>query len=367
MLKKLFILVLIVIAVLLFFGFMKKIGREQVPSSQKSILTCGDNLCSPDENKLNCPSDCDELTCRDLYGVTEQICLQKGWKKFTIDVDGIEREMLWKAPQVWKYGAIIAMHGGEGVDDNFCSSVPQTHNSFLSEILRGVPTEEFGELAVKEGFAVFSLNSTYNRVTDARGRSAGKRWDSSAQEGKDNIDLLFIEKVIDDVSPSMRPSGSSDNIFITGISNGGFMTILAATHFSDKITAFAPISAGDPYGTYFDMSVRNLRKCGSGAWRDRETNEKINLPNACISDKYLNEIEWPKTKNQIPFKQFHNQGDAGCDFSCMQKIRKLLVEHGYKDEGAFVIDHSKRNIEEHFWQREYNQPLVEFFKKYTAE
>lgn len=326
---------------------------------------CGDGLCEQQETKASCPQDCDEVTCKELYKTTEQICLEKGWKKVKIDVNGIEREMLWKAPQTWKYGAIIAMHGGEGVDSNFCSCVPRANNRFLSEILRGVPTEEFGELALKEGFAVFSLNSAYNRVTDAEGRSVGKRWDSLAQEGKKNIDLPFIEKVIDDIIPSMKPSGSSDNIFVTGISNGGFMTILSSTHFSDKITAFAPVSAGDPYGTYFDVSVKGLRKCGPGVWRDSETNEEINLPNACASGKYPNEIEWPQAKKSIPFKQFHNKGDAGCDFSCMQKVEKLLVEHRYKDDGAFIIDRGKRNAEEHFWQREYNQPMIEFFKRYA--
>lgn len=340
--------------------------KKQIEIAPGSIKKCGDGLCQRQETKASCPQDCDESTCRELYKAAERICLGKGWKKDKVDVNGIEREMLWKAPFIWKHGAIIVMHGGEGVDSNFCSSTPRSHNRLLSEILRGVPTEEFGERAVKEGFAVFSLNSTYNRVTDSEGRSAGKRWDSLAQEGKKNIDLPFIEKVIDEVIPSARPSGGSDNIFITGISNGGFMTILVATHFSDKITAFAPVSAGDPYGTYFDMSVKGPRKCGPGVWRDSETNEKINVLNACISDKYSNEIEWPKTKNSIPFKQFHNQGDAGCDFSCMQKVRELLVEHGYKDEGAFTLDHGKRNIEEHFWQREYNQPLLDFFKGYTV-
>ena len=338
------------------------ICKEAFPAN----LGCGDGLCQQSETKANCPGDCDELTCKEIYKTTEQRCLGKGWGKIKINVNGIEREILWKAPLIWKYGAIIALHGGEGADSNFCSAIPRVHNRFLTETLRGVSVEEFGDLAIKEGFAVFSLNSTYNRVTDSEGRTVGKRWDSLSQEGKENIDLPFIEKVIDKTIASMRRSGSSNNIFITGISNGGYMTILAATHFSNKVTAFAPVSAGDPYGTYFDMSVKGPRKCGPGTWRDIETNRKINISNACVSDKYLDEIEWPETKNSIPFKQFHNQGDGGCDFSCMQKIRELLVEHGYKDDGAFILDPGTRNIENHFWQREYNQPLLDFFKRCTG-
>lgn len=351
------IILLLALAGLLFSGCVKKDSHAE---------TCGNDLCEPRETKAGCPQDCDELTCRELYNTTEQLCLEKGWSKLKIDVGGIEREMLWKGPRVWKYGAIIMMHGGEGVDSNFCSSVPWEHNPLLSDVLRGLPAEEFGELAVNEGFAVFSLNSAYNRVTDSEGRSAGKRWDSLAQEGRANIDLPFIEKVIDETIPSLRPSGSSESIFITGISNGGFMTILAATHFSDKIAAFAPVSAGDPYGTYFNMSVKGLRKCGPGTWQDMETKKEINVPGACASESYPNEAQWPKTTRPIPFKQFHNTGDGGCDFSCMQKVGRLLVEHGYKDDGAFVISHGKRNVEEHFWQREYNRPILDFFKQYAS-
>jgi hypothetical protein len=50
----------------------------------------------------------------------------------------------------------------------------------------------------------------------------------------------------------------------------------------------------------------------------------------------------------------------------MQKVGKLLVEHGYKDDGAFVIYHNERNFIEHFWQEEYNQPLITFFKNQST-
>jgi dienelactone hydrolase len=365
---------IILVITLVVFGaaILKKAWQPSAPISEGKpsygveSAKCGDGFCAQTETKTSCPNDCDELTCRDLYAVTEEICLQKGWKKVKIDVEGLEREMLWKGPQTWKYGAIIAMHGGEGVDSNFCSSVPRRNQPLLSEIFRGVPAEEFGELALKEGFAVFSLNSTYNRVTDAQGRLVGKRWESLVQEGKENIDLPFIEKIIDETIPDLRPQGSSKSIFMTGISNGGFMTILASTHFSDKISAFAPVSAGDPYGTYFDMGYEHLieRKCGPGTWRDNETDKPITEIGACTSSSYLNEIEWPRIKTAITFKQFQSKGDAAVDFSCMQKVQKLLVQQGYKNDGAFILDRGKRALEEHFWQREYNQPLLEFFKRH---
>jgi dienelactone hydrolase len=344
------------------------INRESRTATALPEAICGNGLCEITETKTGCPSDCDESTCRELYEDTESLCLENGWKEIKINVNDVEREMLWKGPPSWKHGAIIVMHGGEGVDSNFCSSVPKSQNRLFNDVLRGVPVEEFSELAIKEGFAVFSLNSTYNRVTDNDGLSVGKRWDSLMQEGKNNIDLPFIEKVIVEIVPKMRPKGSSESVFMTGISNGGFMTILAATYFADRITAFAPVSAGDPYGTYFDMHSHGLieRKCGPGVWRDSETNMEVNKPNACVAEILTHEKKWSKTKRSIPFKQFHNQGDGACDISCMQKVGKLLVEHGYKDDGAFVIDHNERNFIEHFWQEEYNQPLITFFKNQST-
>lgn len=327
--------------------------------------SCGDGICEKNETKSSCPNDCDEVTCREVYAITEIGCIDNGWEKLYVDVDGIERELLWKAPEIWENGAIIALHGGEGVDSNFCFAVPKEHNPLLSDILRGIPVAEFGELAVEEGFAVFSLNSGYNRGIDDNGLPLGKRWDSLSQE-HENIDLRFIEKVIDEIIPSKRPINSTNDIFITGISNGGFMTTFAATQFNDKITAFAPVASGDPYGTNFDMSIKHWieRKCGWGEFLDNETQMVIRDVDACVSASYVNEKEWPEVKDEIHFKQFFHEGDAAVHISCMEKTRKYLVEQGYKDAEAFVLEDkdNRRSLEDHFWQYEYNQPLLDFFK-----
>lgn len=331
--------------------------------------TCGNGICDSYETKSNCSKDCDEVTCREIYASNEKGCIDKGWQKLYVDVDGIKRELLWKGPEKWENGAIIVMHGGEGVDSNFCYPIPEEHNFLLNDILRGVPAVQFGEMALEQGFAVFSLNSTYNRVSDDMGRSVGKRWDSLVQDNKENIDLAFIEKVINETIPNLRPENSKKNIFMTGISNGGFMTILAATYFSDKISAFVPVSAGDPYGTYFDMTpnilIDKLRPCGPGVWRDNETGKNVSESDSCASDNYSHEKAWPVIKKSIPFRQLHNKGDGIFDMSCMKKVNKFLIEKGYKDDGAFIIDNGKKNVTEHFWQTEYNQPILDFFKKYS--
>ena len=297
-----------------------------------------------------------------LYDYHEKECIKKGWKRISVSIRGLERKTLWKGPkQSWKQGAIIALHGGGGTYSNFGSNIPL-----------GKPMVEFGDLALKAGFAIFALESTSGMVTDDEGRSCGKRWDCIAQDNRENIDLPFIDTVIMKVIPKLRPAGSAEAIFITGISNGGFMTILAATHFADKITAFAPVSAGDPYGTYMDMGTHPLfeRQNAPGVFRDNETHKLVSQKGAAAARAYPHEKKWPElnTGEKPAFKQFHHQGDGACDISCMKKARYLLVKHEYRDDGPFILeDRGRRTVWKHFWRREYNQSLIEFFTKYAPK
>ena len=319
--------------------------------------SCGNGICEESENNQSCKQDC----CSDIYPRLEQACLKKGWDKITIDVATLSRKALVKKPTgFWSSGAIIVLHGGGGSHSNFCGDVSLNK-----------PMGDFSDLAVREGFAVFSLDSAVNVATDPQGRGIGKRWDSLATENRKNVDLPFIEKVITQVIPSLRPEKSAKGIYLTGISNGGFMTTLAATHLSDKIQAFAPVSAGDPYGTYFDMGTKPPleRRCAPGLWRDNETLRSINEKGACTSEKVSNEKPWKGAVpvKKPPFKQFHHEGDGGCDFSCMEKAKKQLIQQGYRDAGAFVIKSANnRSIMNHFWKEQYNPKIIEFFKENGA-
>ena len=109
------------------------------------------------------------------------------------------------------------------------------------------------------------------------------------------------------------------------------------------------------------------RKCGPGTWRDIETDKEIHKEDSCKSDAYPNEKKWPDIKRSVSFKQFYHEGDGAVHTSCIEKTRKLLVENGYQDAGAFIIstEKGKRSIKEHFWQQEYNQPILDFFKKHS--
>lgn len=291
------------------------------------------------------------------YKRYENECIESGWQRLAVNVGGIERKILWNSPPVaWENGAIIVLHGGGGSATNWCAGVKATQ-----------PCIAFSKLALQEGFAVFALDSGDGLFSDEQGNSCGKRFICTAQGNKPNQDLAFIEAVITKVIPDLRPENSAQDIFIAGISNGGFMAILAATHFDDKITAFVPVSAGDPYGTHIvcnkDLTVR---QGAPGLFYDNETKINIGEDDACVSESFPNEFEW-KSENPARkpfFKQFHNEGDAGVDISCMKKARQLLIKHGYQDDGAYIIkNYGKKRLWKHFWLNEYNRPVIDFLKK----
>ncbi len=285
----------------------------------------------------------------DAYSKEVKSCLQAGWKHLSVKVGGLQRAVLWKRPRgKWKQGAIVVLHGGGGSHHQFCSG----EKNLEAQV-------DFAEDAIKEGFAVFLLDSTNDRVTDRKGRQCGKRFDFSVLERK-NIDLPFIGKVVKNIIPQLRPGRSSKAIFLTGFSTGGFMAMRAATHFNNKVTAFAPVAAGDPYGTRTLCNV-NLsgRKVAKGVLIDLETNKSLTTKAACRSKAFPNEKSWPKSRgsSKPAFKQFHNKNDTIIDFSCMEKAKILLEQHGYKNHGKYMIDTSK-----HSWEYEYNDEIIEFFK-----
>ncbi|RLI54114.1 MAG: hypothetical protein DRP09_13945 [Candidatus Thorarchaeota archaeon] len=299
----------------------------------------------------------------ELYDYYENECIVKGWQKITIDVDGLERQLLWKGPEgSWEYGAIIALHGGGSTYAAWGSNCSKLCEAYGDPTLVE-PQVEFSNLSITEGFAVFALDSTYNVITDENGYLGGKRFDYFPQD-RANIDVPFIETVITEIIPNLRPLNSSLDVFITGISTGGFMTTLTATHLDYLITAFAPVAGGDPYGIHSDFNkYKNLRIMTPGVIYDRETSIPINKINAAVSNDYPNELEWPETIENIPFKQFHHREDAMCDISCMDKIQYQLIEHGYIDDGPYILEgDGKREFYDHMWMEEYNQPMIDFFK-----
>ncbi len=208
--------------------------------------------------------------------------MAKGWQRVAVQISGVPRELLWKAPSgPWLKGTIIVLHGGGGQHFQWCVA-----NAPLV-----APQVRFSESAVAEGFAVFLLNSS-DLVTDNEGRVCGKVWDDEVRN-RPNLDLPFIGTVVHELLPQLRPSNSRGAVFITGLSSGGYMTVRAATHFNNLLAAFAPASSGDPYGWHRVCEAgATPRTSVHGAGFDNETGKQITEPDACRSEAYSHGKPW---------------------------------------------------------------------------
>lgn len=278
--------------------------------------------------------------------------LELGWGEDHIKIGGIKRYYLWKEPAVWERGAIIVLHGGGGSYVNFTASSSGTNANI-----------DFTSLAIDEGFAVFCLDSTWNEVTDSNGDVCGKRWDCMAMD-RPNIDLPFIEAVIAERIPGLRPDGANEHVFITGHSNGGYMATLAASHYPHLLTGLAPVACGDPYGTFMDMSVNpeHERELAPGVFKDRGSGKIISEINAAGTNPYANEAVWPANDVSLPFKQFYHKKDAIVDLSCILRATHYLEEFTFVNHGAYALDSGlSRSLFYHYWLAQYNQPILDFF------
>jgi poly(3-hydroxybutyrate) depolymerase len=283
----------------------------------------------------------------------ERQCMARGWKRIAMTVDGIPRELLWNAPEgSWSKGAMIVLHGGGGAHFQWC----------VANASVVAPQVRFSELAVAAGFAVFLLNST-GQITDNEGRLCGKVWDDEVRN-RPNLDLPFIGAVIRGLVPEVRPAGSRSEVFITGLSSGGYMTTRAATHFDHLVTAFAPVSSGDPYGWHRRCEAGSTaRKTVHGAGFDNETGKQITERDACKAEAHPNEKPWDSSRppTKPAFRVFRHAEDGINDQSCSQKVSKLLREHGYRGAPDFVLQGGRRGVENHLWLDAYNRPILEYF------
>lgn len=289
---------------------------------------------------------------RKLYHHHEQQCINKDWKKLTVNVQGKQRKLLYKNPSGNPNGVIIAMHGGGGTHSNFCSN-----------IWIGKPMVEFGELALANGFDVFSLDSGWNSFSDNKGNPCGKRWASQNLGTRPNPDLLFIRKVLNKIIPKHTPASARRNIFMTGISNGGYMTILAATSLQGKIKAFAPVSAGNPYSLRMDCKRRPADRPAAPGRFFHKNGNMINTLDSCRKHHTGNLTGKAEINHgNISFKQFHHKGDVLVDLSCMREAEKFLTKNRYRRHNPLILDDGgSRRLWKHFWLRRYNQPIIDFF------
>lgn len=290
----------------------------------------------------------------------ETACINLGWQKINLKVNGFVRKVLYKPADkdVVSKGSIVVLHGGGGTASHFCSvSNPDDLIATYAQI-------KFAKLATQQGFNLFVLDSTDDVVTDAQGDLCGKRFDFPVQD-RPNVDLNYIKRVITETIPSIRPADSSPSVYMVGHSTGAYMTIRAATHFDNLIKAFVPIAAGDPYGTYQDCN-QTFDHGAKGILKDNETDKNIAEDNSCLSTPpYSKENKW-ETANlskKPEFKQFHSRNDGIVDITCMQKATELLNQKGYIDNGVFLVeDGSTKTLTMHYWRDIYNQPILDFLK-----
>lgn len=290
----------------------------------------------------------------------EKTCVQNGWHPVEFSVAGHRRAYFWKGPPgSWSKGAIIVMHGGGGFHHQFCALAGSLTNAQV----------RFTDMAVQRGFGVLVLNST-DKITDSAGRLCGKIWDDEVRS-RPNIDLPFIRAVMTEHIPKLRGDNGSPAIFLTGLSSGGYMTVRAATELASLVTAFAPVSNGDPYGwRRVCVPKPGGRQSVHGAGYDNDTGKEIIEQGSCaVSGGYKNEAAWPQpVGGQKPvFKLFHHRQDGVNDFSCNERLRNQLLAHGYPEEERFTLDSGgRRRLAHHFWQDDYNAPILDFFARHSG-
>lgn len=279
-------------------------------------------------------------------------CQSAGWAREVVTSAGLQRLVLWKAPAAWTRGALVIMHGGGGSHTNFCVA---NVSSIAAQV-------RFTEMALAQGFAVFLIDSS-DQVSDNDGRICGKVWDDEVR-ARPNLDLPFVEELLLRVIPAKRPLGSRSEVFVTGHSSGGYMAVRVASRFPELVTAFAPVSSGDPYGWFRDCTRRPGDRVNvAGAGFDNETRRQIIEPGACEAIGYPNEKAWDgaPSATKPAFRQFHHAQDGINDRSCVAKVRAQLRARGYPEEVAFMLDGGSRSIDAHSWLDEYGAPLLAFF------
>lgn len=285
-------------------------------------------------------------------------CQSNGWQRGVAHVAGLARLILWQAPSggTWSRGAIMVMHGGGGTHTNFC----------VANVELTAPQVRFTDLALAQGFAVFLLDSS-DRVTDNAGRLCGKVWDDEPRS-RASLDLPFVEQVLRSEIPARRPAGSRSEIFVAGHSSGGYMATRAASNFGSLISAFAPVSSGDPYGWHRDCTPLPTDRVNVfGVGLDNDSGQNISVPNACAgSDAAERSWDGAVGAPRPHWRQFHHQNDAINDLSCVLRARRQLLARGYPEQAPFTLTGGSRSVDVHYWLDAYNQPLLVYFTSRLA-
>lgn len=141
--------------------------------------------------------------------------------------DGRQRQYLIYSPSLksahkGKRPLLLVLHGGGG-----------THRGMVR-----LTNERFNQLADRDGFFVVYPQGIDKSWNDGR----PEKISGAHRKGID--DVGFLRALIDDLL-SKHPI-NSDRVFVTGISNGGLMSLRLGCSLPDKIRAIAPVTAQIP-------------------------------------------------------------------------------------------------------------------------
>ncbi len=135
----------------------------------------------------------------------------------TLTVDGLQRTFQLHVPSSLPKPAplLIVLHGGGGASSGMRRMT------------------DFDRVADQHGFIVVYPDGLYRQWNDRRG--------SGRQMRSDADDVKFISALIDSLAAHLPVD--TRRVYATGMSNGGMMTYRLACDLSDKIAAFAVVTA----------------------------------------------------------------------------------------------------------------------------
>lgn len=144
----------------------------------------------------------------------------------SLEHDGFEREFILHVPEGYenlqKLPLLIALHGGGGTAKGMVRLTKQ----------------RFNELADRDGFLVVYPQGLEKSWNDERN-------DPISYAHKNDIDDIgFLEKLIEKMEQEYK--ADPERIFVTGISNGGFMSIRVSRELATTVRGAAPVTASIP-------------------------------------------------------------------------------------------------------------------------
>lgn len=148
----------------------------------------------------------------------------------SITVDGDEREYHIYVPEQSKQRPLVILLHGNGGNFNQSLGLERT----------AAPQKVWLSLAEQNDFALLVPNGSI-------GSSGRRGWNdcrSDADGQTDTDDILFITELLDQVQTAY--GFNERKVYVTGVSNGGFMTMRLVFEIPERITAFASVISSLP-------------------------------------------------------------------------------------------------------------------------